>query len=210
MVGKLFEWRLARLSYHWRREALVVWLLAVIGSSFAQAQTPSKALADINRIDPVARAGELFIDMDISLTLNPTMKQALMRGVPLYFAIELQIEQPRWWWLNKTLVDTRLMRRLALDTLTQTWRISTGNLFVTASTYEEALSNITHVRQWPIVPSDRFEPNRTYEGRVRIRLDTEQLARPMQMDAASRSQWALSSDWKAFEFSVQRSKEQAP
>ena len=210
MVGNLFEWPLARLLYHWRRRALVAWFLAVISASFAQAQTTVKARADITRIDPVARAGELFIDMDISLALNSTMKQALMRGVPVYFAIELQIEQPRWWWLDKTLVDTSLIRRLARDTLTQSWRISTGNLSVTASSYDEALSNLANVRQWPIVPSDRFEPNIAYEGRVRIRLDTEQLARPMQMDAASRSQWALNSEWKTFEFSVQRSPEQAP
>lgn len=216
MVGNPFEWPLKRrLCQRHRRTFLSwlsAWLLFVIGPSIAQAQTAAaaKAHADIARIDPLVRSGELFLDMDISLMLNATMKQALMRGVPLYFALELQIEQPRWWWLNKTLVDTTLVRRISLDTLTRTWRISTGNLAITAGTYEEALSQITHVRQWPIVPSDRFEPNTTYEGRVRIRLDTEQLARPLQMDAAGRNQWALSSDWKAFEFSVQRSDGKTP
>lgn len=210
MVGNWFEWRLDRRLRRW--QGLLVWLLAVISPSLAQPQTPAvtRAYADITRIDPLARSGELFLDMDISLSLNGTMKQALMRGVPLYFALELQIEQPRWWWLNKTLVDTTLMRRLSLDTLTRTWRVSTGDLSITASTYEEALAHITHVRQWPIVPSDRFDPNKSYEGRVRIRLDTDKLARPLQMDASSRTQWTLSSDWKAFEFSVQRPDGKAP
>ncbi len=176
--------------------------LAVWFHSSAGAQTTASAA--VARIDPVVVRGQLNMDIDLDLVLNETMRQALSRGVPLFFSIELQIEQPRWWWFNKTIVDTTLQRRLSLDTLTRSWRISTGDFSVSAPSYEDALKVLTKVRNWPIVLSDRFEPNVSYSGRVRIRLDTEQLARPLQMDPINRNFWSLSSAWKTFTFSILR------
>lgn len=194
MSVRSFYWRV----YGWLMAAIM--MAAMASSVLAQ---PS-ANASIERIEPVVLGGQLAVDVDISLTLNDLMQQALSRGVPLQFSIELQIEQPRWWWLNKTIVDTVLERRLSYNTLTRAWRVSTGDLAVNASTYEEALSILSRVNNWPVVLTDRFEPGVQYKGRVRIRLNTDQLARPLQMDSGNRSNWTLASPWRSFDFAIRR------
>jgi hypothetical protein len=181
-------------------------LLLVFGLAVAGANATSQpgAHASIERVEPTVLDGQLAVDIDIDLTLSETMQRALSRGVPLYFVIELQIEQPRWWWFDKTVVNAGLERRLSFNTLTRTWRVSTGDLAIPAADYEEALRLLSQVRNWPVVLTDRFEPNRQYQGRARIRLDTEQLARPLQMDSVNRNSWSLSSPWKPFDFAIRR------
>ncbi len=160
--------------------------------------------ATIERVEPTVLDGQLAVDIDINLTLNETIERALSRGVPLYFVIELQIEQPRWWWFDKTVVNAVLERRLSYNTLTRSWRVSTGDLAITANDQAQALAQLTQVRNWPVVLTDRFEPDRQYKGRVRIRLNTDQLARPLQMDSVNRNSWTLASPWKPFEFAIRR------
>lgn len=182
--------------------SLIVALLALLSVSPANADDAARA--SIERIEPLVIRGQLSLDIDIDLELNNTMKQAVTRGVPLYFSLDLEIEQPRWWWLNKTIVDTSLERRLSYNALTRSWRVSTGDLAIAASSYEDAIGLLTRVRDWPVVMSDRFEPDQQYIGQVRIRLDTDRLARPLQMDTANRDQWRLASSWKPFDFRIRR------
>lgn len=185
-----------------------VWRWLLFGSLLLalgwQTRAQEAASASVNRIDPVVINGQLRLDLDISLQLNAVMQQALSRGVPLYFALDLEIEEPRWWWLNKTIVDTSLERRLSYNALTRSWRVSTGDLSIPAASYDDAIEVLKRVRDWPIVLSDRFEPDQRYLGRVRIRLDSEQLARPLQMDSVNRTSFTLISPWKPFDFLIRR------
>jgi hypothetical protein len=161
------------------------------------------ASASVQRIEPLVVSGQLMLDVDLNVQLNDRMKQALSRGVPLTFSVELEISEPRWWWFDKTIVDTSLQRRLSFNTLTRVWRVSTGDFSVIAASYEKAIELLSTVRNWPVVLSDRFEPEQTYVGAIRIRLDNAELARPLQMDSA-KEQWVLSSAWKSFDFSILR------
>lgn len=193
----------------WKILQLLVFNLLVLSVSLPT-RADQVARATIERIEPLVIAGQLSLDVDIDLQLNATMKQAATRGVPLYFSLELEIEQPRWWWLNKTIVDTSLERRLSYNVLTRSWRVSTGDLSIPTTSFDEAMKLLTNIRNWPVVMSDRFEPDEQYIGQVRIRLDTDRLARPLQMDNANRDSWALSSPWKPFEFSIRRESGESP
>jgi hypothetical protein len=186
-------------------------IIALIDLSLTPAvRAQQVASASVDRIEPLVVNGQLAVDIDVSLELNDTMRQALSRGVPLYFSIDLKIEQPRWWWFDKTIVETSLERRLSYNALTRSWRVSTGDLSIPTSSYADALELLTRARNWPVVLSDRFNPDEQYVGDVRIRLNAEQLARPLQMDSASRSNWSLSSPWKSFEFSIRRDPKAQP
>jgi hypothetical protein len=93
---------------------------------------------------------------------------------------------------------------MSYNTLTQQWRVATGDLFLPVASLQDALAALEKVRGWPVAPLDRFEPNVRYEGEVRIRLDTSHLARPLQLDARNRGAWSLTSPWKPFDFSVRK------
>ncbi|MCX7223276.1 MAG: DUF4390 domain-containing protein [Burkholderiales bacterium] len=183
----------------WR--LLATWLLCVVcvGMNVAWASE-----ARILRIEPLPQDGQLTMDLDVALDLSRSVLDVAEHGVPLYFTYDVQITAPRWWWFDKVLVQATLSRRLIYNNLTQQWRVATGDLFLPAATQADALQVIKQVRGWPIAPVDRFEPNVKYEGKVRIRLDTSQMARPLQLDARNRGAWAMTSPWATFDFSIRR------
>ena len=181
----------------------LTWVCVSFMTTSGVAQASEQARASVQRIEPLVVNGQLLLDVNLELKLNERMRQALSRGVPLTFLLELEIDAPRWWWFDKSIVDTTLVRRLSYNTLTRIWRVTTGDFSVAAGSYEEAVKLLSTVRNWPIVMTDRFEPDETYIGAVRISLDNDQLARPLQMDSA-RDSWILSSVWKSFDFSIRR------
>jgi hypothetical protein len=180
-------------------------LLALTLMSCALVQSAALAAdAQIKTIEPLIGEGHLTMDLDVGLKLSPIVLEAAERGVPLYFTLDVKIKAPRWWWLDKSIVETSLTRRMSYNTLTQQWRVATGDLFLPVASLQDALAALEKVRGWPVAPLDRFEPNVRYEGEVRIRLDTSHLARPLQLDARNRGAWSLTSPWKPFDFSVRK------
>jgi hypothetical protein len=180
-------------------------LLALTLMSGALVQSAALAAdAQIKKIEPLIGEGHLTMDLDVGLKLSPIVLEAAERGVPLYFTLDVKIKAPRWWWLDKSIVETSLTRRMSYNTLTQQWRVATGDLFLPVDSLQDALAVLEKIRGWPVAPLDRFEPNVRYEGEVRIRLDTSHLARPLQLDARNRGAWSLTSPWKPFDFSVRK------
>jgi hypothetical protein len=167
-------------------------------------EVAAAAEAQITRIEPLIGEGHLTMDLDVNLKLSSIVIDAAERGVPLYFALDVKITSPRWWWWDRKVVETSFTRRMSYNTLTQQWRVATGDLFLPVASMQEALAVLEKVRGWPVAPLDRFEPNVRYDGAVRIRLDTSHLARPLQLDARNRGAWSLTSAWAPFDFSVRK------
>ncbi len=162
------------------------------------------AEARITHIEPLIGEGHLTMDLDASLKLSAVILDAAERGVPLYFTLDVNITTPRWWWWDRPIVQTSLTRRISYNTLTQQWRVATGDLFLPVASIKEAVAVLEKVRGWPVAPLDRFEQNVRYEGEVRIRLDTSHMARPLQLDARNRGAWSFASSWAPFDFSVRK------
>ena len=180
-------------------------LLAALAAVLCFAVTVSQAAEPrIERIEPLITEGQLTLDLDLTFELARVVSEAAERGVPLYFTFDLKITAPRWWWFDRVLVEASLTRRLTYNVLTQQWRVATGDLFLPVSSLNEALAVLKQVRGWPVAPADRFDKNQRYDGRIRMRLDTSQLARPLQLEAANRSAWSLASSWTPFDFSIQQ------
>jgi hypothetical protein len=167
-------------------------------------QVACAAEAQIKRIEPLIGEGHLTLDLDVNLKLSPIVIDAAERGVPLYFTLDIKITSPRWWWWDRQIIETSLTRRMSYNTLTQQWRVATGDLFLPVGSLQEGVAVLEKVRGWPVAPLDRFEPKTQYDGSVRIRLDTSHLARPLQLDARNRGAWSLTSPWTPFDFSVRK------
>ena len=194
-MNGLYGWRVA--SSRFLVVALAV-LLALMPLSARSAE------AQVVRIDPLISEGELTMDVDFSLDLSRAMLDAVERGVSLSFAVDLVITSPRWWWRDRVVVESTLTRRLSYNTLTRQWRVATGDLYLPVGSIDEAVGVLRQVRGWPVAPVDRFESGARYDGRIRLRLDSSQLARPLQVDALNRGAWSLASPWRSFDFSIQQ------
>lgn len=154
------------------------------------------------RIEPILRQGQLLLEADINFTLSDELHDAARKGLPLYFTADLDIEHPRWWWFDKTIVSLSQTWRIQYNALTRQWRVGTGDLSLPATSLDEALDLVRHIRDWPLANADQFSPGQTYQGRLRLRLDTSRLARPFQVDALNSATWSLTTPWKDFTFSI--------
>jgi Domain of unknown function (DUF4390) len=115
---------------------------------------------------------QLSADFDIQFT--PTLREAVDRGVALYFIIEFDVRQPRWYWLDKKNVAVTRERRIAYAPLTQ----------------------LSSLRGWAVAGKDSLKPGESYEASLRMRLDTSMLPKPFQISAVASNDWTLASDWR--------------
>lgn len=175
---------------------LCVFLSVTAHTGMAQSQD------HVKRIEPILRDGRLYIDADVDLTLSPDLRHTASRGVPIYFTADLEIVSRRWWWFDKVVVDEQLTWRVVYNALTRQWRVGTGDLSLPEASLDDALSLVRHIRGWAVADIADLDPDASYEGRLRLRLDTSLLARPFQIDALNSSAWVVATPWKDFSFSV--------
>lgn len=156
----------------------------------------------VERVEPLAVDGRLLIDADIEFRLTDELRSVADRGVPLYLTADLEITRARWWWFDKTVVSTDLTWRIQYNALTRQWRVGTGDLSLPASSLDEAMDLVRHIRSWDVSSTDELELDTEYNGKLRLRLDTARLARPFQVDALNSKAWSLTTPWKDFTFSI--------
>jgi hypothetical protein len=110
-------------------------LAIVLGfSPSAQAASEGIAVKDA-RLELTDDGWQLSADFDIQFT--PTLREAVDRGVALYFIIEFEVRQPRWYWLDKKNVAVTRERRIAYAPLTQLYRLSVGNFSQNIKSFAE-------------------------------------------------------------------------
>ena len=180
------------------RRVIFLVLAVFLGLACAHAQEAP----EVSRIDPVVADGWLRIDADVHLPLSDDLRYFAERGVALYFTADLQISKPRRWWFDSEIVDTRQTWRVVYNALTRQWRIGSGELSLPEASLDDAMSLVRNIRGWDVVPLAELEAGESYEGRLRVRLDTSLLARPFRVDALNSSAWSLSTPWKDFSFSI--------
>jgi hypothetical protein len=94
---------------------------------------------DVSRAALVTAEEGYFLEADFGVALNPTLEDALNKGVPLYFLLEFEIIRVRWYWFNDKILDTRQQYRLSYNALTRQYRLGVGSLFHNFSALSEAL-----------------------------------------------------------------------
>ena len=148
--------------------------------------------------EPSADGEAWVLSSDFSLTLSPALEDAVNRGVPLYFLVEFEMRRPRWyWWDDRAAVATQT-HRLSYFALTRQYRVLLNGVSLSFSTLSEALDAMSHLRGWRVMPRERVRPGVSYEGWLRLRLDTDQLPKPFQITAITSRDWNPQSEWKRF------------
>jgi hypothetical protein len=175
--------------------------------SFAHASEIS--LSNVS-LTPIEKSWAL--NANVQLELSPALEQLVKKGVPLHFVTEFQLTKKRWYWLDSKVVDVQRVSKISYQALTNQYRVTLGTFSLTAATLKQALAAVKTVEDWVVIESTVIDPKQTYQAALRLRLDTNQLAKPFQVNAINSKSWNLQSDWYRFEFAptAQSPKAQAP
>jgi len=184
----------------WLRRVLLLVFVSFL--SIVQAQDSDSDGPVVQRIEPVLADGWLHIDADVHLPVTDELRRYAERGVTLYFTADLEIVRPRSWWFDTEVVNTQQTWRVVYNALTRQWRIASGDLSLPQASLDDALSVLRRIRGWAVVPVSQLDTDETYQGQLRVRLDTSLLARPFRVDALNSSAWSFSTPWKDFSFSI--------
>ena len=175
------------------------------GAAFAMltAGLSERARADIigvNSAEVRADEDDYVLNAEFDLTLNPTLEEALHRGVPLYFILEFEIARPRWYWFDEKVLTATTHYRIAWNALTRQYRVSSGLFAQTLYSLEEVERFLSRVTSRPVARRDQLQKGSRYDAAVRLRLDVTQLPKPFQVDALASREWSLQSDWYRWTF----------
>lgn len=167
------------------RSVMLAWLLAA--SAYADGIVVNKA--EMRASD---EGYQLTADFDINLSF--VVQQALSRGVPIYFVGEFSLTRSRWYWLDEQVFQSEQSIKLSYNVLTRQYRISRGALFQNFSSLDEVLSVLSRQTSAPI-PAQSMKKDGNYIAAARLRLDTTELPRLLQVNVLTSKDWELNSDW---------------
>ena len=176
------------------------WILVIVysmtfGVSVAQADEIKFQKVNLRAVEKA-----WVLDADVSLELTPALEQLVNKGVTLHFVTEFQLTKNRWYWFDAKTVDVQRISKISYQALTNQYRVTLGSFTLNAANLKQAIAAVKTIEDWTVVELAGIDQNQTYQAAVRMRLDTNQFAKPFQVNAINSKSWNLQSDWQRFEF----------
>jgi hypothetical protein len=171
-------------------------MLAIACVCHAQAQTEVSQFR-AERIDD-----EILVSAQIEFDLSAAVEDALLKGIPVFFAAEATLLRERWYWSDKKIATVERHFRLAYQPLTRLWRlnVSGGNASAASQgltlnqsfdTLQQALGSIKRISRWKLADATDLDPAQKYKTDFHFRLDLTQLPRPFQIGAIGQADWEI-------------------
>lgn len=149
---------------------------------------------DVNKAEIRLSEDGYQLAADFDVHLNYVVQQALSLGVPLYFVGEFSLTRSRWYWLDDEVFQSEHSVKLSYNVLTRQYRISRGSLFQNFVSLEEMMRTLDRQIS-DYIPSDAMKKDGSYVAAVRLRLDTKQLPKLMQVNVLTSKDWDFDSGW---------------
>jgi hypothetical protein len=166
---------------------LVLSLLVLSSSGWAATEGIQIKSAELRMVDDV-----YYLHAQMLVTPNPTMEEALRKGVSLYFVTEFELKRPRWYWLNEELATYSRVSRLSYNALLRQYVVSGVNIHAhSVDKLEDALMVLGEVSGVPIITRNELTQQAIYTAKLTMRLDTTQLPKPLQINALATGRWDL-------------------
>jgi len=174
---------------------------ALLFAAAALLASPVRAdTIEVKSADLRAEEDGYYLNAEFEFALNPTLEEALQKGVPLYFLLEFELSRPRWYWLDEKVLTATTQYRVAYNALTRQYRASSGLLGQTFTSVDELERFLSRVTSREVARRDQLATGMRYEAAVRLRLDVNQLPKPFQVNALASREWTLQSEWHRWSF----------
>jgi hypothetical protein len=167
----------------------------------ALASIPAHAdSVELNAAEVRVEDDQVLLNVDFALSINSTLEEALQRGIPLYFLLEVEVQRPRWYWFDEKVLTHTTQYRVSYLPLTRQYRVASGLLSQTVESVSEVERLIGRVTARAIANASELEKGARYDVVVRLRLDQNQLPKPFQINALASREWHLASESRRIPF----------
>jgi len=153
------------------------------------------------------KAAELRADEDgyvvsaeFDFAFNPTLEEAIQKGVPLYFVFEFELFRPRWYWVDEKVLSSSTHYRVSYNAITRQYRVAIGLLSQTFDGLDEVERFLSRINSRQVATLDQLVKGVRYEAAVRMRLDVNALPKPFQVSALASREWSMQSEWYRWSF----------
>jgi hypothetical protein len=146
----------------------------------------------------------VYLSAAMSFNLSDAVRDALARGVAVYFTAEANVMRDRWYWYDRKVAFASRQFRLAYQPLTRRWRLNLAvggaadavlpgspTLAQSFDSLPEALSALQRISRWRIASAEDVDPDARHNVDFQFRLDVGQLPRPLQIGVVGQSDWAI-------------------
>jgi len=180
--------------FRWLAVLLLACWLGIAGSALASDKNAIRQAAI--RATPQG----YVLDADVNIVLNDTLEDALIKGINLPFLLELEVTRPRNWWLDEDIAEPVRKMRIYYHLLLRRYIVESGYTTRTAASLSEALALLGQVDDWQVLERGALKTGRRYDARLRLRLDTAQLPKPLSIGAVTSDKWELATPWHGWSF----------
>jgi len=144
--------------------------------------------AELKLVDEVYQ-----LNAQLSVTLGPTLEEALKKGIALNFITEFEFHRQRWYWLNEEIAKVTHNIRLTYNPLLRQYLLATDSQQLSFDTLDDALAALGEINAWPVLDRRLLYKRYSYEASLSMRMDVSQLPKPLQINAISSRKWDLES-----------------
>jgi hypothetical protein len=176
-----------------RLRALRASVLALLLAAFMASALAEGIVIESASIEPADDGWKLEASFDVQFSQR--LEEAVNRGVPLYFVVEFELSQPRWYWFDVKPVKLSETYKISYTPLLRQYRLTVGNVYQNFTRFEEVTRVLSRLRGWHVADKGALIKDQVYQAAIRMRLDTAQLPKPFQLNAIASRDWTLASDW---------------
>jgi len=196
------NWRLSTRAVR-SRSFLLRWVplavLACLAGLALLSAAHAEAMPDVSGFEVRHVDDELQLSAQLQFELPSVVDDALLKGIPVAFAMTADVFKDRWYWYDKRLATAQRHIRLAYQPLSRRWRlnVSAGSGTVGLSlnqsfdTLGQALASIKRVSNWKVADLADLEGVTKCRVEYHFRLDLSQLPRPFQLGPGA-TDWDIS------------------
>lgn len=160
--------------------------------------------ARIKQAELIRESHSYLLSAEIDYYLSEKAMEALQNGVPLFWDIQIKIQQPREFFWPKTLIETTIRYRLQYHALLKMYRVKNernGEVH-NASTLSSAIDLMSTLRNFQLFNEADFFPEPGAMVALKVNFDRDALPLPLRPLAYLSQQWYLSSDWSSWPLKV--------
>lgn len=176
-----------------------VWLLCIFSLHFGSAASAT----ELTQLKVERGEDGVYLSAVVEFDLPPVVEDALTKGIPMFFVVEADIYQNRWYWMDRRVASAARTIRLSFQPLTRRWRVNIATGLISASsglratlnqnydTLPEALSAVQRLSRWRIADNADVSPDVVHKLEFSFSMDLSQLPRPFQIGVAGQKDWTI-------------------